>query len=63
MRIMYFLISLTILSACATDDSISDRRYGQQLVCHKNQCMAVSFAVSFVHLDQGDCLGPCPKDP
>ena len=62
MRSMLFLISLTVLSACATDDAISDRRYGQQFVCHKNHSMAVSTADSFVHLDHGDTMGPCPKD-
>jgi hypothetical protein len=62
MRFVFLLIGLTILSACATDDSISDRRYGQQLVCHKNKTIAVSTADSFVHQDHGDTLGPCPKD-
>lgn len=62
MRAVLFLSSLIIVSACATDDSISERRYGQQLVCHKGHTQAVSTADSFVHQDHGDTLGPCPKD-
>ncbi len=62
MRVIFFLIGLTIVSGCATDDSASDRRYGQQLVCHKGHTQAVSTADSFVHQNHGDSLGPCPKD-
>ncbi len=62
MRAVLFLCSLIIVSACATDDSISERRYGQQLVCHKGHTQAVSTADSFVHQDHGDTLGPCPKE-
>lgn len=62
MRVFLCLIGLICFSGCATDDSISDRRYGQQLVCHKGRTMAVSNADSFTHQDHGDKLGPCPKD-
>lgn len=62
MRAVYFLVSLLTLGACATDDTISERKYGQQLVCHKGHTQAVSTADSFVHQDHGDSLGPCPKD-
>jgi len=61
MRYLILLIGLTLLCACATDDSISERRYGQQMVCHKDHTIAVSAADSFVHQDHGDSLGPCPK--
>jgi len=60
MRVLFILVVLTVLSACATDDSISDRRYGQQLVCHKDHTIAVSTADSFSHQDHGDTFGPCP---
>lgn len=62
MRVFLCLVGLISFSGCATDDSISDRRYGQQLVCHKGHTMAVSNADSFTHQDHGDKLGPCPKD-
>jgi hypothetical protein len=62
MRVIIFLIGLTVLSACATDDNVADRVYGQQLVCHKGHTQAVSTADSFVHLDHGDTAGPCPND-
>jgi hypothetical protein len=62
MRVALVLIAFSCLYGCATDDSISDRRYGQQLVCHKGHTMAVSNADSFTHQDHGDKLGPCPKD-
>jgi hypothetical protein len=63
MRITVILVCLFALSACATDDDVSKRTYGQQLVCHKGHTQAVSTADSFVHLDHGDTPGPCPKDP
>ena len=53
------LILVFALGACATD-SISDRRHGQQVVCHDGQkTLTVSNADSFVHLDHGDTPGPC----
>lgn len=52
---------LLALTSCASD-SISDRREGQLLLCHKgNKTLAVSNAASFLHLDHGDTLGPCPE--
>lgn len=52
-----------LLSACAAD-SVQDRRFGQQLVCHdSDETLAVSNADSFVHLGHGDSLGPCPSPP
>jgi hypothetical protein len=52
---------LLVLAACASD-SLSDRREGQLIVCHKgNKSIAVSNADSFLHLDHGDTLGPCPE--
>ena len=62
MRTLVCLISLVLLSACATGDDVSKRVYGQQLVCHKGHTQAVSTADSFVHLDHGDSAGPCPND-
>lgn len=62
MRAVLFLAGSIIVSACVTDDSISERRYGQQLVCHKGHTQAVSNADSFVHQDHGDTIGPCPKE-
>jgi hypothetical protein len=50
-----------LLSACAKD-TIQDRRYGQQVVCHDGKTLTVSNADSFVHLDHGDSPGPCPGD-
>lgn len=56
------LTAMLLLSACATD-TIEDRRFGQQLVCHGGtQTLTVSNADSFVHLDHGDSPGPCPGD-
>jgi hypothetical protein len=62
MRTIVILIGLALLSACATEDDVSKRVYGQQLVCHKGHTQAVSNADSFVHLDHGDSPGPCPKE-
>jgi hypothetical protein len=50
-----------LLSACVAD-TIEDRRFGQQLVCHGGKTLTVSNADSFVHLDHGDSPGPCPDD-
>jgi hypothetical protein len=62
MRVFVFLIGLTILCGCVTNDSVEDRVYGQQLVCHKGHTQAVSTADSFVHQNHGDKLGPCPEE-
>lgn len=52
---------LLALFSCAAD-SVNDRREGQLIVCHKGKhTMAVSNADSFLHLDHGDTLGPCPE--
>lgn len=52
---------LLALVSCAAD-SLNDRREGQLIVCHKGKhTMAVSNADSFLHLDHGDTLGPCPE--
>lgn len=49
-----------VLSGCAAD-TIGDRRPGQVVVCHDGRVtLAVSNADSFVHLDHGDTMGPCP---
>lgn len=49
-----------LLAACA-GDTVRDRRFGQQLVCHDgSKTLTVSNADSFVHLDHGDSPGPCP---
>jgi len=63
MRIIFILTALIFVNACAKDDNISERKYGQQLVCHKGHTQAVSTADSFLHQDHGDKFGPCPKDP
>ena len=55
------LAATLLLSACATD-TIEDRRFGQQVVCHDGKTLTVSNADSFVHLDHGDSPGPCPGD-
>jgi hypothetical protein len=50
----------TLLAACA-GDTIADRRFGQQIVCHDGaKTLTVSNADSFVHLGHGDTPGPCP---
>lgn len=53
------ILAVLLVSACASD-SISDRRVGQQMVCHKDKkTLTVSNAASFSHLDHGDMPGPC----
>lgn len=61
MRMLFFLLCLTALCGCVSDDSIRDREYGQQYVCHKNHTLAVSTADLFVHQNHGDTIGPCPN--
>jgi len=52
---------ILLLAACASDD-VSDRRVGQQMICHKGKkTLTVSNASSFAHLDHGDSPGPCPN--
>ena len=61
LRIMGILCCLMLVS-CASD-SIEDRRFGQQMVCHDGKkTLTVSNADSFVHLNHGDTAGPCPGD-
>ena len=53
------LLAAALLTAGCATDTIEDRRYGQQVVCHDGKTITVSNADSFVHLDHGDTLGPC----
>lgn len=56
------LATMIFLSSCATD-SIENRQHGQQLLCHHGKkTLTVSNADSFVHLQHGDTVGPCPGD-
>ena len=55
------MLLLTLVAGCATD-TIESRRFGQQVVCHSgSETLTVSNADSFVHLDHGDAIGPCPE--
>jgi hypothetical protein len=57
-----FVFAVFGLSSCATD-SIENRQSGQLLICHHgNKTLTVSNADSFVHLQHGDSVGPCPAD-
>jgi hypothetical protein len=59
-RLFIILLAL-VLSSCATD-TIENRKNGQQLVCHNgSKTLTVSNADSFVHLQHGDTVGPCPS--
>jgi hypothetical protein len=60
-RVVLVLICLALLSSCVSDD-VSTRRYGQQLVCHKDRSMAVTSGDLIVHQDHGDMVGPCPNE-
>lgn len=56
------LMTGLFIAGCASD-TVEQRRFGQQMVCHDGQqTLAVSNADSFVHLDHGDAPGPCPGD-
>jgi hypothetical protein len=55
-------LSAALLAAGCATDTIEDRRYGQQLVCHDGKTLTVSNADSFVHLHHGDTPGPCPAE-
>jgi hypothetical protein len=58
--VLYILLTL-LLCSCATE-SIEDRRYGQQLVCHDGEkTLTVSNADNLAHLNHGDSAGPCPE--
>jgi hypothetical protein len=57
------LVSAMVLGGCVAGDRATERRYGQQHVCHEGeQTLAVSTADMFVHEQHGDTLGPCPHD-
>jgi hypothetical protein len=60
MRVLIALFCLSLLCACVADDSIKNRQYGQQYVCHNHRTLAVSTADLFVHQSHGDTVGPCP---
>jgi hypothetical protein len=61
LRFACTLLLLSPVVGCATD-TIESRRFGQQVVCHSGtQTLTVSNADSFVHLDHGDAIGPCPE--
>ncbi len=62
MRPVVYLICLALVSACSSGDVVSERRPGQQHVCHKNKTLTVSTADMFVHQNHGDSLGPCPSE-
>ena len=62
MRLIIVLACIFIACSCATDDAVSKRRHGQQLVCHKGHTQAVTTGDFFVHQNHGDSIGPCPED-
>ena len=62
MRVLFILIGLMFFYGCATDDAVSKRQPGQQLVCHKGHTQAVTSGDYFVHQNHGDSVGPCPKE-
>lgn len=60
--ILIMMAGLLCLGACATSDEVSDRKTGQQLVCHKGKTRAVTTGDYFIHTDHGDSIGPCPVE-
>lgn len=55
------MLIAVMLAACAAD-TVHDRRYGQQIICHDGKkTLTVSNADSLAHLDHGDSPGPCPQ--
>lgn len=62
MRILFVLITLVSINGCATGDAVSERKTGQQLVCHKGHTRAVTTGDYFIHIDHGDAIGPCPAE-
>ena len=53
-------LTALLASACATD-TIEDRRYGQQIVCHDGEkTLTLSNASAHDHMQHGDAPGPCP---
>ncbi|HLF31970.1 MAG TPA: hypothetical protein VI566_13205 [Xanthomonadales bacterium] len=62
MRTAILCVMFLLLIACSAD-SVSDRRVGQVVICHKDKkTITVSNAASFAHLDHGDTIGPCPVE-
>lgn len=62
MRVLLLLIALISMHGCATGDVVSERKNGQQLICHKGHTRAVTTGDYFIHIDHGDSIGPCPKE-
>jgi len=59
-QVIFLCLPLLLQIACATD-SIEDRRYGQQIVCHDGKkTLTLSNADGHSHLQHGDAIGPCP---
>lgn len=59
-RTYIILAGFVLLQACASD-TVQDRRHGQQVIWHDGvKTLTVSNADSFVHLNHGDTVGPCP---
>ena len=59
--VLLLLFAMPALLAACAGDTIEDRRFGQQVVCHDGaKTLTVSNADSFVHLGPGDAPGPCP---
>ena len=60
-RIIAIFSLAAVLAACAKD-TIENRRFGQEIICHDGkETLTVSSADSFVHLQHGDSPGPCPE--
>jgi hypothetical protein len=55
------LLCLAFLTGCASD-KVSERQYGQHLVCHKGRTMAVTSGDLIKHQNHGDSIGPCPVE-
>ena len=55
------LLCLAFLTGCASDN-VSERQYGQHLVCHKGRTMAVTSGDLIKHQNHGDSIGPCPVE-
>ena len=51
--------ALTFTAGCASSDTIHSRQYGQLLVCHEGETIAVSNASFLDHQQHGDAPGPC----
>ena len=61
-QITVLTLAALLLTACATD-TIEDRRYGQQVVCHDgNKTLSLSNASAYDHMQHGDPPGPCPDE-